>query len=478
MDLVNKFFKYASGSFVTLLVGLAATPIITRLISTETMGKYSMFVTIGGLLASFLFLGLDQSFVRFFYEEKEEKRIYLLTKCIRFPLIVAFFVCFILLIFNKKVSLFIVGESSLVTVIILCVYMVCLVLSRFTSLFLRMKQRAVTYSLLNTSNKLFYLILALVFFYYFFGDNELSLIIAISISEFLFLSLCIFNEKKEYASLVHIEQIVTRDKDLLKYGYPFIFSNTIFYILQSTDKIMLNIFADYNQIGLFSGAQNIVNLLSQVQNVFTLFWVPVAYERYLKFKEDRDFFRNVNEMVSYGMLVCAIVLLCFKDTIVLFLGPSYADAVYIFPFLIFMPIMYTISETTVLGINFKKKSHYHVVIAAITATSNILANFVLINFYGAKGAAIATGLSYIVFFGLRTYFSQKLFYIEYPLKRFSIVLVSVYILAIIATFSKVNLIFIVIAFVIFLFISILYKDMLIKNYQYIKTTFKQKSKKN
>ena len=65
MKLIKTFVKYATGSMFALLAGLITTPILTRLISTEEMGKYSMFITFGSLFASILYLGLDQSYVRF-----------------------------------------------------------------------------------------------------------------------------------------------------------------------------------------------------------------------------------------------------------------------------------------------------------------------------------------------------------------------------------------------------------------------------
>ena len=76
MRLLKQFAKYATGSLFALLAGLITTPILTRLISTEEMGKYSMFITIGSLIASILYLGLDQSYVRFYFDEKKETRVY------------------------------------------------------------------------------------------------------------------------------------------------------------------------------------------------------------------------------------------------------------------------------------------------------------------------------------------------------------------------------------------------------------------
>ena len=96
--------------------------------------------------------------------------------------------------------------------------------------------------------------------------------------------------------------------------------------------------------------------------------------------------------------------------------------------LIFAPIMYTVSETTVMGINFKKKSVYFIYISIIISIINIAGNMLLVPIIGARGAAISTGFSYIIYFTLRTYFSQKLINFNFDLKRlyFIIALITIY----------------------------------------------------
>jgi O-antigen/teichoic acid export membrane protein len=82
-----------------------------------------------------------------------------------------------------------------------------------------------------------------------------------------------------------------------------------------------------------------------------------------------------------------------------------------------MPILYTISEITVVGINFFKKPKWHVLIASIACIVNIFGNWVLVPLYGALGASVSTAFSYIVFFVLRTQISQIYYKINYNLYK-------------------------------------------------------------
>lgn len=458
MKLLKTFANYATGSFFALLAGLITTPILTRLISTVEMGKYSMYITVGSLIASIMYLGLDQSYVRFYNDENEEARNFLLRKCTFIPVAGSTILALTLLIFYRPFSNLIAGEESFALVVLFGFYLIGLVIDRFWLLKIRMEQKAMAYSLLNVARKLSYLILSVICVITVIGNRYWSLIIGVTLAEGVLMIGARLVEKQNWK--VTEKRLKTSSQALIKYGFPFIFSTTITLIFHSTDKIMLKILSDYNQIGLYSGAQNIVNLITQVQTVFTTFWMPVAFEHYSKEPEDKEFYIKINKLVSYGMLIIAILLLCFKDIVVLFLGSDYVDAVYVFPFLAFMPIMYTVSETTVMGINFKMKSRYHIWISAVCATVNMTGNYFLITAFGAKGAAISTGLAYIVFFILRTFLANKVYPVKFAVTRFLVACGGVYVLAIYASFSVVTVQFLLAALAVAVLISIMYKDIL------------------
>lgn len=121
-------------------------------------------------------------------------------------------------------------------------------------------------------------------------------------------------------------------------------------------------------------------------------------------------------------------LILFKNVLMLLFDKSYENIDAIMPFLLLIPIMYTLSEITVGGINYSKKTYWHLVIAVASCFLNFGLNFVLLPKLGAKGAAISTGISYIAFFLLRTYFSNKYFKLNISwVKFFLAVLVFIFV---------------------------------------------------
>ena len=86
--LFKKFIEFGIGNLIVLITGFISSPIITRLLLPEEFGKFSMFNTLTSLFLFILMLGLDQSYIRFFYEEDEEVRGKLLVRVVKLSMIV------------------------------------------------------------------------------------------------------------------------------------------------------------------------------------------------------------------------------------------------------------------------------------------------------------------------------------------------------------------------------------------------------
>lgn len=459
--LLKKFIEFATGNLLVLILGLLSSAITTRIITPDQNGIFSLFNTIISLLVLVAMIGMDQSYVRYYYEENKENRGHLLRRCIKLPLMINLSVGLIGLVFYKPISNWLVGEASFFIVVLMVVHSTFNIISNFVLINIRMKQRGKLYSFVTVMNKVCYLVFVFIF-YYLFKNNYITLILAFILANLSMLIIGMIFEKSDWFEFRRESNLNTSTNTLIKYGTPFIFSMAIVWIFQSIDKVSLKIFSDNYQIGLYAGAMTIIGLMNTLQGAFTTFWTPVAYEKYSKSPENTEFFSTINQIVSIIMILLSIGLIACKDIIVLLLGPSYRDTVFIFPFLVFMPIMYTISETTVLGINFKKQTKYHIYISIFSALSNIIGNILLVPSLGAKGAAISTGLSYIVFFLARTYFANRLYRINLKLGRFWVSIIAVYVLAIYSSMYKFNLIIFILTLVSVAIVLFVYRDIVIQ----------------
>lgn len=471
-NLLKKFTEFGIGNFLVLISGFISTPIITRVILPEEFGKFSMFNTVTNLFIFILLLGLDQAYMRFFYEEDEEARPMLLRKIIRIPFIVNFILSVILIVFYKPLSNFIIGEYSLLFVWAIIIHNTFNILGQFTNLVVRMQQKGKLYSLLQVTGRVFYIAIILLTFTIFKNDYR-TLVIAGIGSNVIVVAIGMIIERKEWFANCKNKVLKTTKMEMLSFGIPLVFSLSITWVLQSIDKLFLTAYSGYTELGIYASAFTIVSLLNTVQNSFVTFWMPVANEKYTKNKENTEFFTNVSTYVALGMLLLAIFLITFKDLLVFILGYEYRDASYVFPFLVFMPIMFTISETTVVGINFKKKTKYHIVISIISAIINVIGNFILVPVLGAKGAAISTGASYIIYFAIRTVISKRLYAVNYNIKKLVVSSFAVIIFSLYASFNKINLTFVGLALIALIVTLIAYREYVVNIIRFTRTLVKR-----
>lgn len=474
------FFSIGIGTFLNLLIGVITTPIITRMVNPTQYGQLSIFTIYSNIAVMTLCLGLDQALIRYYYQSSDLKyKKKLLFLCVVFPVIFCMFSS-ILCILNNIYNV-IPSDFDLYITILLCIYTLIQILYRFSMAITRLDYNSKLYSKLQVMLKIIYVILAILLITI-FKENHLLLLCIATVASALICLIVSFNSQKEIWKFNKEEMINIKInfKELIKYSYPFIFSMSIAVLFQAIDKLSLNFFCDYSTVGIYSSALSLIHIFSIIQTTFNTLWVPMAIQHYTENPEDKTFYQKGNRIITIIMFFIGINLIIFKDILALLLGEDYREATYVFPFLIFNPIMYTISETTVNGLVFKKKSNYQVLISVISCGANLIGNFLLIPILGSKGAAISTGISYIIFFSLRTLFSNKFFYIDFGLKKIYLLTFVVSVYALYNTYFKTNILSVIGYFFCLLTIVFLYKDD-IKYYSqkvYEKIIYKMKEGEN
>ncbi len=418
---LKHFIDISLGTFISMFIGLLTTPIITRLVSPDEYGRLSLFTLYGSFALTVMCMGLDQALVRYFYkDESEAYKKELFQSCILPPLLSWCAVgAAALLIDAAAVHIFKAPfRESIPFLALFIIYVINLLLNRFILLSFRLQYKTKEYALLGILTKTAYLAAALSGIFIIRGYYFWILAAATVFSYLAANAIAVFRQRKLAFGSVKSSGLFTV-RELLKYGYPFIFYNAVTTLFEGIDKISLQLFTTYGEVGVYASATTLVNIFAVIQSSFYALWQPMAIEHFEKSPEDKEFYRKVNQYITVLVFVLGISLIFVKDLFALLLGEKYRAAACILPFLIFRPIMCTISETTVSGIYFYQKSKLHIRIAAVACVANIAGNFLLIPFLGARGAAISTGLSYIVFFAMRTVLSNRLYYVNWHIKKLS-----------------------------------------------------------
>lgn len=459
---IKHLFIIGSGTIINMLIGLITTPIITRVVGPIEYGKLSIFSMYGSIGLMIFCLGLDQSLVRYFYKHDTlDYKKEVLYKCCILPIISSTILGIIIVILSyAKVIVF---EFNPRIMFLLSLSTIAQIINRFSILIVRLEYNSKLFSILNIIQKVIYVGMVLVLINLLKIDKFDILAISITFSYIVPTVLGIISQKRIWKIDKKEKENFVNQLELMKYGAPYIISTGLTVLFQTIDKMALSRYCSYLEVGIYSSAMTLVNIFAIIQSTFNTLWTPMSIKHYEEHPDDKEFYQKVNEIITVIMFFCGIILILFKDIFAILLGEKYRQSAYILPFLIFNPIMYTISETTICGIVFKKKSNMHIFIALGACISNILGNIFLVPIYGGKGAAISTGFSYILFWALRTAIANKYFYINFKIKKMCILLLVTIINAWYNTFYAFGLLNIVL-FLINLFILVVLYFKIIKEH--------------
>lgn len=433
MEKKDNFFtsllKFAIGPLGAALISFITVPFTTWLVDPEQYGLTTMFTLLQTLITSFIYLGLDQAYVREYNNKKYSKSKLLLNSSL-LPLLISGVAIVVLILFMEPISIYLFSEVNYILMNCLMVWLPLIVIERFLLLNIRMQEKGMQYSLYNILTRIFIMILTIGLLLC-YERTYTSIILGTMLSQIISCFILMIMTRKQF-DFKNDNVDLMLIKKMLKFGLPILPSVIIVWVLNSSDRLVLNQYSTINEIGIYFAAMKLVTALNMIQSIFATFWVPMAYRWHEENVEKEQF-----EKVSYGLgifmgMIFIGVLLC-KEIMIMILSPEYSEAQYILPFLLFSPIMYTMSETTTLGISFSRKTHFNIWVSLIAAVVNLSINFALVPYIAGVGAAMGTGIAYIAFFWARTLISRRYWY-KFELKFYFI---NIIVLLIVATTNVV-----------------------------------------
>lgn len=429
--IVKGFLTIGSGALINIVISFLCTPIITRLVDPAQYGQWSMFRMYSSVAVMVLCLGMDQSLIRFFYKDDtiEYKRA-LTSVCYSFSLVCSAGLCGTIV--TLRLFGLIKADFDNLNFTLLIINTGVSILLRYANILLRLSNENTKYTLSSIIMRASFTVMAIVLIRHNDKSHFLLLCIATTVSaaisclySFLYTSKYWFGTKR----FSGIDR-----KELFRYGLPFIISMGITTLFEAIDRLSLKYYCTYEVVGIYTSAIQIVNVFAVIQTAFNAIWSPLQVNYYSSHPNDTSFFSKANSIITVIMISFGALFIFLKDIVVVLLGQKYREAVAFLPFLAFHPIMYTISETTNTGIEKAGKSYLYIIVGAVSCIANFIGNTALVPQLGGKGAAISTGISYVVFWGLRTFFSYTLFKVDYKIQKFLIVLILMIMYSLYSTF--------------------------------------------
>lgn len=401
------FIKNVAGfsvsTWVSFAISFFAIPVITRLYSTEEMGKINLFNTVINLLCMLFCAGQDQAYTRFYYcgvRNKDHHVIF--SHCVSIMTVFGILISLTLFPFYRKITLAVLGEESLLFWWIIIITAFASAILRLYGLNYRMGKDIINYSI-QTILIAFLAKITLVISS--IWDTTYHSALILYGTSMIIVLIFYIRKQKDVSIQINIKQYDWQiNKILLVFGIPLIPASIIAWANTSLTNIIVKEYLDFSALGIYSSALSIASLINIVQAGFNVYWTAYVYENY---KTEKKRIGEVHHYITFIMIVGSLVIILLQDFIFLLLGYEYREASTYFAFLLVSPICYTISETTGLGISIAKKTYNNLIFISVSLIVNVVMAIILIPRAGAIGSAIASAIAGVVYLLIRTMLGER-----------------------------------------------------------------------
>lgn len=402
---------FAIGPIGGAVLGVITVPLITWFFSQENVGRMAMLQVSVSFSVVLFSLGLDQAYVREFHQAEDKAA---LLKSVALPgltLLIAVLSSFLFLGGSLSNLLFDISQWHLNALI--ATALLASLISRFLSLVLRMHERGLAYSMTQLLPKLLLVIMVGTYIVIEANKSLTNLVLAYTASIVFICLIYAWNTREEWLPAIYVKVELDSLKGMLRFGLPLILGSLAYWGLTAIDKVFLRGMASFEELALYSVAVSFASAAAILQSVFSTVWAPTVY----KWASTKQGLENVHTVSRYvlALVVLGFALAGLFSWVVRFLIPDeYAAVQWLLVSCIGFPLLYTLSETTVVGIGISRRSTFSMLASIIAFVVCLIGNWWLIPIYGAAGAAVSTCVAFWVFFFLRTEFS---IYLWEPIPR-------------------------------------------------------------
>lgn len=396
----KQIVSFAFGPLGAAALGLITVPVLTWFFSPEDIGRLTMLqITISFSILLFG-LGLDQAYVREYYDVSNKPKLMLEALLPGFSIIMI--LSAIMLIKPSLVSALLFDLESVYVGFLVVLIVQSSFISRILSLFLRMQERGLAFSLSQLLPKLFFLGIVGLYVFLDFNFDFYHLIAAQALSILAAFSILLWNSYGEWRAAIKERIDFRYIKLMLRYSLPLIFGGVAYWGLTTIDKIFIRNLASFEELGIYSVAVSFAAAATIFQGIFGLLWSPWIYKLLSENKIMMPMIESIKRKVVFVVVLIFCFMGIFSWMIDWVLPSKYGEVKYMVLSCVGLPLFYTLSEVTGIGIGITKKTSLFMVVTVISFLFCLVLNYMLVPTYGGAGAAIGTCTSLWLFFILKT----------------------------------------------------------------------------
>jgi O-antigen/teichoic acid export membrane protein len=412
---VGGLLAFAVGPIVTAALALITVPLTAWVFSPDDIGRFNVFTVTLSLLLLVSLLGLDQAYVREYHEAPDKGL--LLRTCMLPGFVLAVAASTASLWFAKPLSQLLYGFESRLAIAATALALILTYCSRFLSLVLRMQERGLGFSMSQILPK-FVQIALIVVLAYVVKRTTFAGLLAISIASlFVVLLVLGWTTKQDWMAAIRARIQCTYLVSIVGFGAPLILSSVAYWALTATSTFALRSLSTLSELAVYSVAASFAGAAAILQSIFSVVWAPTVY----KWAADGADMTRIDRVTGQLLaIVCVVVILfgIFAPAVDFLLPERYAEVKYVLICSVLQPLLYTLSESTSMGIAMSRRTMWSMWVTLAAMCVNVLCSIALVPRFGAAGAAAGNALAFGAFFVGRTEASARLWRVFPRLKLY------------------------------------------------------------
>jgi len=462
-ELFSQTTIYGVGLLANKAISFVLLPLYTYYFSPAELGAYNIVQSIWFFVILFYLYGQETSFIKLFIDGKNEgdkEEVYSTTLIMLSVTSLIFSAVFYFL--AEPISRLVHFEDPVKGIKYLKILSLLLftdTMFRFPLLLLRAELKANKYLLLTLLSLIVNVILNFVLILnYHYGVEAIfySYIISVVVT----FAAGFFMTKKYF----RYKFSLVRAKQMVKYGNKFIFVGAFLLLIDVSDRFFLKYFYNEEVVGIYSANYRLASVMSLLIAAFRFSWTPY----FLNLEKNPDNKKIISQIFTYLVFTGLFLFLAFAlftEPIVKIsfgkfslLDVRYQSGLIIIPFVLLAYLFSGLYSALSVASFYADKTRELFYVAAAGLLVNTICNFVLISNYGILGASISTMVTYFFMMIIIYSRSQKIYKIDFELRKIFYLFIFTLIIYVISIFAKqlLNEVYFIIISIIFLIVFLIF----------------------
>ena len=432
-ELLKAGILYSIGNALNSLIGFLLLPICTSQFPVDGYAVINLAILVGTLSSTLTYLGASSSMLRFYYDyPSKDTQQKMVNSAFLIVVLGGLFQLLVGFAFRGTFSdwVFSTPEYGYLLVLSLALASVQTINTSFFIL-LRCDDKNVKYVTLNAVTLLLSIGIMIIWLRF---EVELYVPIASQLIGNVVVMLIMTLNYKIKLFDIKREEI----KKILDFGIPVALSSLLFYLLNTSDQLIMKRLGSLYDVGIYGFGSKISMIIQSLLIVpFSMIWAQLR----MKYKNSDGFDSFMTLVGAYYILMASTAALLFiylgKElvNIASLWNEEYIASLRYIPFLIFAQIIYSSHMVFDFGIQIKNKTKIYAYVCTITLIINLLANFYGIKYLGPSAAPVVKLVTYSLYFIAIFTISQRLYKVRLEKRSLMAVIMSIIMVIFYLTFA-------------------------------------------